>query len=1003
MALRPCATIGAPATEPQLPTVSGLNRPEGEVEGEAAMQATRLNWSRAMPSATPRRLVCGCRVAASKSAPVACLLCARAPCRRDSCAPTDLILEEIVVTGTRLRITAIETVAPVTVLSRRDIERGGADSIGKVLQTLPAVTGSPLNTNVNAHSLEPNTGGGSGDGSVRADLRGGSLTLLNGRRFPNGGIGADASVDLNTLPVSWIDRVEVLSGGAAAVYGSDAVGGVINIITRRTNEGVELNASRAITGRGDGEIVTGQAAVGFDALGGTWSVGVDYAHQDGVTLDRRSYSAVPMMFVDDAGTLGYAGNNATPEGRFVVPAGNALGLDPGTYTRVDGATGQTAADYRPFVQAVDGFNAAPYNYSQTPNERASLWLLGSLPLGQRSRFYMEGLLHKRTSEQQIAPEAIYGSNFLPALEDGTPILPADNYYNPFGVDLSPVGIPGPATRRFVEAGNRAVSEDIDLWRVLVGVEGAAGAWRWQVSAGDAASDATTVERGFFIRSRFVSALGPSGPDEAGHLVCGTPDAATGRVPASSIVPDCVPLNLFGGPGSITQDQVDHMSPRPLVNSGTNEQRIAELVFSGPWGQLTGLNVQWVLGAAYRREAGSFVQDPLHAEPVGSPVTGTAVPGGQYDVRELFAEVQLPLAHDRPWARDIVVDLGARWSDFSSFGQNTSWQAGLRWRVADPLTLRASYAEVFRAPSLAQLYQPRGDFGWFSIDPCGNDPTPEERQNCAANGVPDGAYVQGDGDLTVIEGGNPDLDPETGHTFGVGLVYTPAWAEGLSASLDYSHVVLHGFIGTVWVDDVVAGCAEHGSPKLCEAIHRIPNGTIVRVLTPNENLGLLDNSAFDVAIDWHATTRLGGVTSRLLATYLDQWDDQPIPGGEVFHSAGQSGLPRWRALGSVDWRSGPWTASYSAQYIGSYTEEVAPPFGNDVVVFDPYRRRVEAVLYHDVEAGFEFDSGLAVRAAITNVLDEDPPFVAGDSIANTDTATYRLLGRTYFLELRYRLQ
>ena len=207
------------------------------------MQATRLNWSRAMPSAPPRRLVRGCRVAASKSAPVACLLCARA-LAGETLTPTDLILEEIVVTGTRLRITAIETVAPVTVCNRRDIERGGADSIGKVLQTLPAITGSQLNTNVNAHALEPNTGGGSGDGSVRADLRGGSLTLLNGRRFPNGGIGADASVDLNTMPVSLIDRVEVLSGGASAVYGSDAVGGVINIITRRANEGVELRSHR---------------------------------------------------------------------------------------------------------------------------------------------------------------------------------------------------------------------------------------------------------------------------------------------------------------------------------------------------------------------------------------------------------------------------------------------------------------------------------------------------------------------------------------------------------------------------------------------------------------------------------------------------------------------------------------------------------------------------------------------------------------------------------------
>src|SRR4029453_19062387 len=146
-------------------------------------------------------------------------------------------------------------------------ERSGADSIGKVLQGLPAVTGSQLNTNVNG-GLEPNEGAGSGDVSVRAPPRGGSLVLLNGRRFPNGGLGADGSVDLNTLPVSWIERVEVLTGGASAVYGADAVGGAVNIVPRPANAGVELRGSRTITDRGDGEILTGQAAIGYDALGG---------------------------------------------------------------------------------------------------------------------------------------------------------------------------------------------------------------------------------------------------------------------------------------------------------------------------------------------------------------------------------------------------------------------------------------------------------------------------------------------------------------------------------------------------------------------------------------------------------------------------------------------------------------------------------------------------------------------------------------------------------------
>ena len=281
-----------------------------------------------------------------------CPLAAETP--SPSASPADELLGEVLVTGSRLPVFSTDTAAPVIVLSRGDLERGGKDSLGKILQSLPMKAGSPLNTNVNAPgSAEFGGSGDAGDGSVRFNLHGHStLVLLNGRRLPNSGLGADASVDLNTLPLSLIDRVEVLASGASAVYGADAVGGVVNIVTRRDTGGLELGGSRTITEHGDGEILTGQAAFGFDLLGGSWSLGLDYAKQDGVTLDRRSYSALPLLIVDDDGTVAaVGGNNATPEGRFQIPAGNALGLEPGFYTRMTGATGQTAAGFDHLLQA----------------------------------------------------------------------------------------------------------------------------------------------------------------------------------------------------------------------------------------------------------------------------------------------------------------------------------------------------------------------------------------------------------------------------------------------------------------------------------------------------------------------------------------------------------------------------------------------------------------------------------------------------------------------------
>jgi outer membrane receptor protein involved in Fe transport len=905
----------------------------------------------------------------------------------------------VIVNGLRWWRDPTRAVVPVTVLDRRDIERGGESSIGDVLQALPMTTGSPANTNANAPgSAEPRGGGAAaGDGSVRLrvhDLP--TVVLLNGRRLPNSGLGADASVDLNTLPMSFIERVEVLASGASAAVGADAVGGVVNVVTRRNNRDLELRGTRTITERGDGEVVTGQAATGFDLLGGTWGLGVDFVKQDGVTMDRRGYSARPLLIVDGKGTVKPDGLNNFPANGFIyAPEGNTLGLEPGFYTNVPGSSGQSSADYRPYVRERDGFNPAPFNYSQTPNERAAVWLLGSRPLGESTNLFLEAFVHHRESAQQAAPEFFF-SDLIRI--DGSPPHPADNYYNPFGIDIE-WGV----HRRLMEAGPRRTEQEVDLWRALIGFEGSVAGWTWEVALQGATAEATGVEKGFVLLSRLVGALGPSGPDGSDRIVCGRVRRLTGRVPAARIIPDCVPLNIFGAAGSITEEQLAYVHPRTLISRGKNEQWLAELALSGPGGRVLGRDMQWMLGADNRREAGSLAPDSLYGEDYRY-FRFTPPVSGAYDARELFAEVQVPLVHDRPWVRDMALNVGLRWSNFYSFDSHTTSQAGFRWQPVEELTLRANYGEVFRAPGLAELHEvPYGFDGWLDPDPCGNDPTPSQRANCAADGVPDGAYVQGDRGYVVAFGGNPELEPETGHTFGAGLIYTPTWAKGMSASADYFQENHAHYIAGAHPHEILFECAEHGG-SLCDAIHRLPDGRVSQLVATYHNFGKSEVRAFDFAIDWSAVTGIGEVNSRLLATYLDRWDKQPFPGGKTYSYAGNFDMgarPRWRASGYVDWRSGPWTASYAAEYIGSYSERVEPwpMFGAD---FEPFDRRVDPVLYHDIEAGFSFDSGVTVRAAITNVTDEDPPFL-NIAPANTDVSTYRLLGRSYFLELRYQVE
>jgi outer membrane receptor protein involved in Fe transport len=208
--------------------------------------------------------------------------------------------------------------------------------------------------------------------------------------------------------------------------------------------------------------------------------------------------------------------------------------------------------------------------------------------------------------------------------------------------------------------------------------------------------------------------------------------------------------------------------------------------------------------------------------------------------------------------------------------------------------------------------------------------------------------------------------------------------------------------------VLLECATRGVAQACEDIRRHPDGSLLEVASYTENFGGLDVRGLDLAIDWSVATRLGNLRTSLLATYLDAWNEQPFLGGDTYSYAGKidalmGARPRWRASGHLDWHFGPWMVSYAAEYIGSYSEFVEPIVGGLFgIEFEPFTRRVDPALYHDIEAGFAFDSGVKLRAAITNVTDEDPPYV-NISPGNTDAATYRLLGRSYFLELRYQVE
>lgn len=253
--------------------------------------------------------------------------------------------------------------------------------------------------------------------------------------------------------------------------------------------------------------------------------------------------------------------------------------------------------------------------------------------------------------------------------------------------------------------NRGFDETVDTGRAVLGLRGDVQDWQWEVSVQSSRSTATQHERGRLIASRYANAFGASGLNAAGTVVCGTPNPATGIVPSAGIIAGCVPTNLFGGAGTVTAAQLAYIAPE-LTNQGINEQQIADATLRGGWGQLPAGAVTWAFGAQYRRDSGSNLQDPLAIAGVADNLV-TDVPSGAFSTKEIYAEARVPLLAHRTLVDELVLDAGVRRSHYSTFGTDTTWQAGLLWKPVSTVIVRANYARVFRVPSISDLYQSAG--------------------------------------------------------------------------------------------------------------------------------------------------------------------------------------------------------------------------------------------------------------------------------------------------------
>jgi iron complex outermembrane receptor protein len=363
---------------------------------------------------------------------------------------------------------------------------------------------------------------------------------------------------------------------------------------------------------------------------------------------------------------------------------------------------------------------------------------------------------------------------------------------------------------------------------------------------------------------------------------------------------------------------------------------------------------------------------------------------------------------KPGVRALDASLGARYSHYSNFGDSTPLQAGLRWNIVRAFTVRGSYAQVFRAPGTLDLFAQQSQVLDYEIDPCGNNPSPAQRRNCAAAGVPGGSYAQAAEPYPVFTGGNPHLAPESGSTWTAGALLQLRQFDALQASLDFWRIRLDHAIGSVDDGTIINDCADSGSPDACRLIARRADGSIASVDAQTANLTRYTVRGMDMSLSASLPLRHGVVAAHLSATWLGAFDVTQFQNGTSAQIAGtydadsEVSWPRWRGQATLDWLLAPWMVSYSGHYIDSFREcgDKNPSLFDVPFFTDQDCRTVESRVFHDLSASYRFASGVKLTMAVENLLNTDPPRINLSPTDNTDPSIYPLLGRSYAARALY---
>jgi len=924
-------------------------------------------------------------------------------------------LEEVVVTGTRIRRVDAESASPIVTVDQAAIAASGLQTVGELVSQLPMVSGAAINPAVN-------NGGGFGEANV--ELRGldakRTLVLLNGRRI--GLVGASGAVDVNQIPINMIDHVEVLKEGAGAIYGSDAIAGVVNFITKTHAEGLELGGEYGRTGKNDGEHTSVSALFGASTDKMDVTIGGSYTRQQKVSAGDREYSRLARYLY--SGFYGPAGLTTTPQryefdagssriptGRASIGASAALRAQFGcsNVTRIAGTAGTSLADYRCY-HGSDAYNYQPFNLLMTPQERGAMFSTLNYRVTDAVEIYTEFLMNRTHSGFQIAP--------LPFDATGDDVVvSANSIYNPFGLDFGGDNTPNGNFRlRLTTLGNRFSQTNSDSKLFTTGVKGNLfeTGWQWDANVSYGRLDQNARVNGYIYFPALAQAVGPSFIDPVNGPTCGTPTAPIGN---------CTPINIFNIDDPATIASLQNMSTDYTTNNSF-VTKAAALNLNGKILTLPAGDMQAAVGFEYRKlstvyEADHLVvaEPPLYIKCIISQEACTGNSRAEYDDKEIYGELFVPVLKDQPGAKSLNVDIGVRYSKYSLFGNTTKSQFKVEYRPIEDLLIRGTYAQVFRVPTLADISSAPAISNPTYNDPCYGltaaavAATPNLGLVC--QGVAqDGTYhFNGTSQITAVLLSNSNLKPETGNVLTYGFVLQIPGVENWSVSVDSWRYKLNDLITPLDPNYVSDQCLATGASSFCGLINRyssgVNQGEVRAFLLPTVNLGQLKTEGTDFGTKYLLKgTRVGDFQFSLDATYISSYENTPLPGAAAQQIAGTydnqfGNYARWRALGSVGWALGDFDGLLATRYIHHLVihdpaTQSAPVSGAG---FPDYDLKIPSVMYWDLTLGYSIKSTRTkFQLGVQNIADKQPPIFYQNNVinANTDVSTYDTLGRRFFL-------